>query len=87
MNLFSAFAKALEANLVPIIPIPYSDQEMKKMLVEKGVLSELQVNAMIENGRESWRGPIEGKENEKYRREMEEIEEKRAGWSDSLRRV
>jgi hypothetical protein len=39
IDLFVAYEKALEAKRVPIIVMPFSDQEIKKVLVEKGVLS------------------------------------------------
>jgi hypothetical protein len=74
-KLFVIYEKALGDKRVPIIAIPYSDCEMKRVLVEKGVLSEVEADIMMENGRESWRGPMEGRENEKYNREMRLIEE------------
>jgi hypothetical protein len=87
INLFVAYEKALEAKKVPIIAIPYSDQEMKKVLVEKGVFSQEEVDGMMKSGDESWRGPMEGKEDEKYRREMREIEEMGEKRSTSLERL
>lgn len=86
VDLFVAYEKALEAKKVPIIVMPYSDQEMKKVLVEKGVFSQEEVDGMMKIGRESWRGPIEGGEDEKYRREMREVEERGKKRSTSLGR-
>lgn len=53
IDLFVVYEKSLEAKKVPIIVIPYSDQEMKKMLVKKGVFSQEEVNGMMRIGRES----------------------------------
>jgi hypothetical protein len=84
LGLFVAYEKALEAKKVPIIVMPYSDQEMGKALVEKGLFSQEEVDDMIEIGWESWRD-LEGREDEKYRREMREIEERGKKQSTSLR--
>ncbi|KAF2001033.1 hypothetical protein P154DRAFT_619661 [Amniculicola lignicola CBS 123094] len=74
IELMSAYSTALEADKVPQIPIPYEDEEMKRALVEAGVLSEQAADKLVEkNGRESWRGPTEGKEDEKHREEMRKI--------------
>jgi hypothetical protein len=86
-SLFVAYEKALEKKLVPIIPLPYTDQEMKRVLVEKGVVSEAEADGMLKNGAESWRGPTEGRENEKHKWEMREIEDRGRKWSSSLGRV
>ena len=87
VGLFVAYEKALEAKKVPIIVMPYSDQEMKKVLVQKGVFSQEEVDGMMEIGMESWRGPLEAREDEKYRREMREIEERGKKQSTSLGRL
>ena len=74
IELLQAYSDALDANKAPQIPIPYEDAHMKRALVEAGVLSEQAAKALLaKNARESWRGPTEGKEDEKHREEMRKI--------------
>jgi hypothetical protein len=74
--LFYTYLEAMEAKRVPLIPLPYSDEEMKRVLVEKHILSEREAEDMIaKDAPEHWRGPTEGREDEKYKDEMREIEE------------
>ena len=74
VTLLQAYADALGAEKVPQIPIPYEDADMKRALVEAGVLSEQAANALLaKNAQESWRGLTEDKDDEKHREEIKKI--------------
>jgi hypothetical protein len=74
IELLQAYSEALDANKAPQIPIPYEDAHIKRALVEAGVLSEQAAEALVaKNARESWRGPTEGKEDERHWEEMRRI--------------
>jgi hypothetical protein len=73
-ELYYTYASALEKGLVPIVPMPYKDDDMKRVLIEKGVLTTEKADSMVcNNGRDSWRGPTEGKEDKKHEQEMSRI--------------
>lgn len=73
-ELYYTYASALEKGLVPIVPMPYKDDDMKRVLIEKGVVKTEKADSMVcNNGRDSWRGPMEGKEDKKHEQEMSRI--------------
>lgn len=77
MDLYFAYSKALEEYRVPLIPVPYCDEDMKRVLVEKHVLTEkIAEDKVVKGSREHWQEPIECREDEKHWKEMREIEER-----------
>jgi hypothetical protein len=74
IELFSMYTDQLEKEKVPIITLPYREEEMKRVLVERGVLTEGQADRLWRrNTQEHWRGPTEFMEDEKHQEEMKAI--------------
>jgi hypothetical protein len=73
IELLVAYEKAIEEHKVPLIPIPYTDDDMKRILVEKGVFTQEEVEGLVEYGSETWRGPMEYQDDLKHLKEMEDI--------------